>query len=47
MKRQQKGTAKTKKQYVKPEIRKNKPVAVVSGSCSTYVARAYSGSYYH
>jgi hypothetical protein len=38
---------KTKKPYVKPDVRKNKPVAVVASSCNAYSSRAVPGTYYH
>ena len=37
-----------KKQYAKPEIRKHKSVAVVSGSgCSSYNSKKDGNTYYH
>ena len=39
-----------KKEYLKPEIEKHKPVAVVAGSgssCGSYASRVSGGSYYH
>jgi len=40
---------KEKKQYEKPEAKKHKAAAVVSGSCSctTYTARQCGFTYYH
>ena len=41
---------KEKKQYQKPEAKKHKAAAVVSGSfcaCSYYSVRKCSGTYYH
>jgi hypothetical protein len=42
------GKEAVRKQYVKPQVKKHKSMAVVSGSsCSYYVTSGYSYVYYH
>jgi hypothetical protein len=48
MKKTESKAAVTKKQYSKPEVRKHKSVAVVSGSgCSYYNSKTSGNTYYH